>query len=261
MNAFCYQKQNWQHDAQIRTSDGVHPYVKVWYSPSLWNWLTVDGRQGDVPDGAMIVKEQYVSPTAPLHEWTIMVKDQTGSWDGWYWADLSAPTKAQKPTPACGEPQISSVGFGLYCMNCHASAVGEQGTYSSTDHVNDPASLLTGDEPEILDNIHQRFPRLADPAPLEAALTLRDAGVPSAIYGALRQVQLGKAACMPSESLDHVVAGGKATGPEEFLSSDQCAACHDATGTLSGSGRSDLPSMLWPNSLKPVANLSDGVTR
>ena len=33
MNAFCYQKQEWNHDAQIRTSDGVHPYVKVWYSP------------------------------------------------------------------------------------------------------------------------------------------------------------------------------------------------------------------------------------
>src|SRR5262249_51889006 len=98
MNAFCYQKQNWEHDAQIRTSDGVHPYVKVWYSPSLWNWLTGGGREGNVPDGAILVKEQYVSLTAPLHEWTIMVKDQTGSWDGWYWADLTAPTKPQRPT-------------------------------------------------------------------------------------------------------------------------------------------------------------------
>jgi hypothetical protein len=257
MNAFCYQKQDWQHDAQIRSSGGVHPYVKVWYSPSLWNWLTVDARQGDVPDGAMLVKEQYVSPTAALHEWTIMVKDQTGSWDGWYWADLSAPTKRQKPTPACGEPQISFVGFGLYCMNCHASAVAEQGTYATTEHVNDPVSLLTGDEPEILDNIHQRFARLANPEPVEASLTLRDAGIPSAIYGNLRQVPLGKSACMPSESLDHVVAGGKAGGPEEFLTSDQCAACHDATGTISGTGRNDIPSMLWPNALTPTANLSE----
>src|SRR5271156_7157589 len=80
MNAFCYQKQAWQHDAQGRSSDGVHPYVKVWYSPSLYNWLTVSGREGEVPDGAMLVKEQYVSLTAPLHEWTIMVKDSTGSW-------------------------------------------------------------------------------------------------------------------------------------------------------------------------------------
>src|SRR5262249_11077790 len=67
MNAFCYQKQNWQHDAQIRTSDGVHPYVKVWYSPSLWDWLTVSGRAGNVPDGAILVNEQYVSLPPPLH--------------------------------------------------------------------------------------------------------------------------------------------------------------------------------------------------
>src|SRR5580704_16941624 len=59
MNHLCYQKQNWQHDAQIRTSDGVHPYVRVWYSPSLFNWITVKNRQGDVPNGAIVVKEQY----------------------------------------------------------------------------------------------------------------------------------------------------------------------------------------------------------
>jgi hypothetical protein len=68
MNAFCYRKQNWNHDAQVRTSNGVHPYVKVWYSPSLWNWLTTLNRQGEVPNGAMLVKEQYVSLTAPLRE-------------------------------------------------------------------------------------------------------------------------------------------------------------------------------------------------
>lgn len=149
MNAFCYQKQRWQHDAQVRTSGGVHPYVKVWHSPALWNWLTVSGRQGEVPDGSMLVKEQYVSLTAALHEWTIMVKDSNGSWDGWYWADLSAPTKPQKPTPLCADPQISLVGFGLYCMNCHSSALGMQGTYATTALVNEPPAQLTGDETEI----------------------------------------------------------------------------------------------------------------
>jgi mono/diheme cytochrome c family protein len=203
------------------------------------------------------VKEQYVSLTAPLHEWTIMVKDQTGSWDGWYWADLSAPTKPQVATRACAEPQISFVGFGLYCMNCHASALGLQGTYSSTDYVNDPPPQITGFEPEILDNIHQRFPRLADSAPMEASLILQNAGVPAATVPNLRQIPLNKATCMPSEALDHVVSGGKSTGPEEFLTSDQCAACHDATGTLSGTNRADLPSMLWPDSVTPSANLSE----
>jgi len=257
MNAFCYQKQNWEHDAQIRTSDGVHPYVKVWYSPALWDWLTVSGRGGNVPDGAILVKEQYVSLTAPLHEWTIMVKDQTGSWDGWYWADLAAPTKPQKPTPRCAEPQISFVGFGLYCMNCHASALGQEGTYATTEHVNEPPAVLTGGEPQIFDNIHQRFPDLAEPEAIEASLAPHDTGIPSRIFANTPQMPLGKGACMPSEALDHVVAGGRATGPEEFLTSDQCAACHDATGTLSGTNRTDLPSMLWPDSVTPVANLSE----
>jgi mono/diheme cytochrome c family protein len=258
MNSFCYQKQDWQHDAQVRTTDGVHPYVKVWYSPSLYNWLTVSGREGEVPDGAMLVKEQYVSLTAPLHEWTIMVKDSTGSWDGWYWTDLSAPTKPQKPTPPCAEPQISFVGFGLYCMNCHASALGLQGTYATTAHINAPPAAITGNETEIFDNIHQRFPHLADLAPIEQSLAPRNTGIPSAIFANIQQLPLPKSACMPSEALDHVVSGGTATeGPEEFLTSDQCAACHNATGTLSGTNRTDLPSMLWPDSVSPVANLSE----
>src|ERR1700676_2192375 len=72
MNRLCYQKQNWQHDAQVRTSDGVHPFVRVWYSPSLFDWITVKNRTGPVPDGAMVVKEQFHGPTDPLVEWTVM---------------------------------------------------------------------------------------------------------------------------------------------------------------------------------------------
>jgi hypothetical protein len=257
MNAFCYRKQNWNHDAQVRTSNGVHPYVKVWYSPSLWNWLTTLNRQGEVPNGAMLVKEQYVSLTAPLREWTIMAKDSGGSWDGWYWADLSAPTKPQVSTPPCGEPQISFVGFGLYCMNCHASALGGQGTFATTAYTSAPAPSLTGLEPEILDNIHQRTSRLADAGPFEETLVSRDTAVPREVFANVRELPLPKSACMLSEALDHVVSAGVATGPEEFLTSDQCAACHNATGTLSGTDRTDLPSMLWPDSVTPIANLSE----
>src|SRR5271167_2000017 len=74
-NNLCYQKQNWQHDAQVRTSDGVHPFVRVWYSPALFDWITVKNRVGPVPDGAIVVKEQFVTPNAPLTEWTVMAKD------------------------------------------------------------------------------------------------------------------------------------------------------------------------------------------
>lgn len=76
LDNFCYRTADWQHDAQIRTSEGVHPYVKVYYSPSMWTWMTTDHRLGDVPDGAIVVKEQYHDITNPvLTDWSIMVKD------------------------------------------------------------------------------------------------------------------------------------------------------------------------------------------
>jgi len=43
----CYQVTGWRHDAEIRTSDGVHPFVKIWYSPEMWKWMTVDQRKGN----------------------------------------------------------------------------------------------------------------------------------------------------------------------------------------------------------------------
>jgi len=67
--ALCYQKQNWEHDANRRTSQGLHaPFVKLWYSPSLYNWMTVQSRQGPVPDGAIVVKEEYLDTvlTSPI---------------------------------------------------------------------------------------------------------------------------------------------------------------------------------------------------
>jgi hypothetical protein len=42
LNNLCYQRDDWQHDASVRTSDGVHPFVKVWYSPEIFRWMTVN---------------------------------------------------------------------------------------------------------------------------------------------------------------------------------------------------------------------------
>src|SRR4051812_19711211 len=53
----CY--LSWQHDPTIRTTNGVHPNVQVYYSPSLWQWMTTGQRQGDAPEAAMLVKAQY----------------------------------------------------------------------------------------------------------------------------------------------------------------------------------------------------------
>ena len=235
MNAYCY--RGWDHDAAVRTSNGVHPWVKVYYSPDMRQWQNTGVRDAGIPDGAMLVKEMYQSRTAQLTRWAVMVKDAAGSFDGWYWADLSAPGNA---LPAlgnkvgfadCPEAAFPGVGFGQYCINCHASAAAGQLTFATTGFLNNPGAGF-GPGPDVSGNIHHRLVRRAGAA------------------GAL------PAGCMIPESFDHVVAGGKPNGPQGFVTSDQCAGCHDATGTLSPT-RADLPSMLWPDALAPsMSNLS-----
>lgn len=243
--AYCYRNQGWMHDANVRTSDGVHPFIKIYYSPQLWHWLTVNHRQGEPPDGAMLVKEQYPEPTKPLDEWTVMVKDSKGSHDGWYWADIDANNPAQSNTgqPSVSEqeaeamlkcPQASypSIGFGEYCLNCHASAVSGLSTYASTSHVTGSGSPIGTSLPPD-DNIHHRLARKL-----------------------FTQDLIGPSPCMVPESLDHVVAKSASNSPRHFVTSDQCSGCHDATGTLSPT-TADLPRMLWPNALaNPMVNLS-----
>src|SRR5437870_5664707 len=82
----CY--KGWKADNQIRNtgpfistflSFDTHAAVKVYYSPEVWDWLKNRNRQGEIPDGAMIVKEMYPPPArqdAELSGWTAMVKDK-----------------------------------------------------------------------------------------------------------------------------------------------------------------------------------------
>jgi len=251
LNALCYQQDNWQHDAQVRTTNGLHPFVKVWYSPALWTWMTAGDRAAQIPDGAIVVKEQFKTLTAPLLGWTVMVKDQSGAWDGWYWADLLKPAQIQPPSPPCGKPEQRFTGFGLTCMNCHGSAAELQGTFSSTEHVADPPQTRgAGSAPFF---VHQATV-MADPGAIAASLAPRNTKIASLVYPGLPLLPLSTAACMPAESLDHVVSTGKPVGPSEFMTSNQCAPCHDATITLF---RSDLPNMMWPDPAHPQANLSE----
>ncbi len=233
----CY--QSWTHDPNIRTTNGVHPNVQVYYSPTLWSWLIAGNRQADIPDGAILVKAQFSDASHPtqLTDWSIMVKDRDGAWDGWYWADLvpsSTPPEAL-PSPAvvsngpkCLEAEYPAGGFGQYCLNCHSSAADSQQTYATTRFVEGLAPHALGAAPNtslLNGNIHYRIARLAQ--------MRRLLGAPPST-----------AACMVPESSDHVVVPGKPVGPHKFVTSDQCAGCHDASATLTPS-RPDLPSMLF----------------
>jgi hypothetical protein len=240
LNKQCYKNDGWEHDAAIRTSDGVHPFVKVWYSPSLYNWMTVNQRKGPVPDRAIIVKEMYASPSAPLTEWTVMIKDSDIAWDGWYWGDLVNPSPRDpnappKPPPGgCAEPQVLFNGAGLYCLNCHASAILSQSTYSSTEYIAQPGTTAA---PSALDATNEMGPfTIEDTSALEEQLAPQFINqIPSSVFTNLRPFTALRPPCMVSEALDHVVTPSPAHGgPQQFVTSDQCSGCHDATGTLTG---------------------------
>jgi hypothetical protein len=133
--------------------------------------------------------------------------------------------------PKCPQAAYPSIGFGEYCINCHASAVNGQSTYASTSHVVGAPPPTSSVPPD--DNIHHRLAR-----------TL------------FTQDPIGPSPCMVPESLDHVVAKQSTDAPRHFVTSDQCTGCHNATGTVSPT-RADLPRMLWPNALaNPMVNVS-----
>jgi Cytochrome P460 len=130
-----YRSLNWCEDKRLRDtgpfvngiSYGVHPTVKIYYSPSVINWLVRKDPNKVIPDGAMIIKEQYSPPAAKyrlqppkaINGWTIMIKDSKGSLDGWYWAEIWDAQCVDNNNPPFAIPYA---GFGLYCVRCHASA-------------------------------------------------------------------------------------------------------------------------------------------
>lgn len=150
-----YTKLGWAEDKRVRdtgpyvsgASYGVHPAVKIYYSPEVFRWLK-DKRKGVIPDGAMIVKEQYPTPAGryrfnappPVADWTIMIKDAKGSADGWYWAEIWDKQCADNNDPPFA---VRNAGFGLYCVRCHSTAEREL-TFSALSNIKDqPGEPLT----------------------------------------------------------------------------------------------------------------------
>jgi hypothetical protein len=142
-----YRNLKWCEDKGLRdtgpyvnsVSYGVHPTVKIYYSPAVINWLLRKNPDEVIPDGAMIVKEQYAAPAARyqmqgpalLRGWTIMIKDAKGAKDGWYWDESWAAQCVDNNNPPFAVPYG---GFGLYCTRCHASAEKEM-TFSYTKNI------------------------------------------------------------------------------------------------------------------------------
>ncbi len=74
-NCYGVQKQNWPHEANRRSSEALHsPFVKLWYSPQLYRWMTPGDRRGQIPDGSMVIKEEYDDDVAssPICFWSVL---------------------------------------------------------------------------------------------------------------------------------------------------------------------------------------------
>ena len=71
-----YRNLNWCEDKGLRdtgpfinnVSYGVHPVVKIYYSPSVIRWLQRKNPDELIPDGAIIIKEQYSPPPAARYQ-------------------------------------------------------------------------------------------------------------------------------------------------------------------------------------------------
>lgn len=241
--------RGWCHDKTVRdtgpyiqnTSFGTHPSVRIYYSPKMMKWL-LDGRKGAIPDGAMIVKEQYTPPAARYDDmtedqlsaafakskdWTIMIKDAKGAHDGWFWGEFY-PGMIYDGGPTTLTYQ--NAGFGQYCLRCHASAETES-TFSSLRNIQGDGVTFFNDnswrdlppQEKPFDYQHQHRKLVARSLPQ---------GVNSEFYkyfSTIAPVPLESVVKMVPEPLDRVVA--PPDKPHQFVSSDQCMMCHSgATG-------------------------------
>jgi hypothetical protein len=258
----------------------THAPVLIWYSPEMADWLEkyrAPGRTAPnpppVPEGAIMVKEMYNSTPAsacrvpdllklkPAEQGAaVMVRDSKAAKDGWFWGWYGWPRPPPKSGWHVDFPPVASnplpfMGFGQYCLNCHASARDNQ-TFASPENIKgQPGAYLSFLSQDFYQN--QSFgiqapvkgPETAVPSEhlkilalsqLPASMPLISLLPSSSSYLAalnlhqfqpITQDQLN-ALNMPSQTYDNVWIAGR--GPKEahaFVTSDQCVGCHSAGGT------------------------------
>ncbi|WP_404379954.1 hypothetical protein [Caenispirillum salinarum] len=241
---------------------GTHSPVVIWYSPDMAEWArknrtpAEEDRSTDktpVPDGAIMVKEMYPAPASrcadvdpdyllPSSGAAIMVRDADASQDGWFWGWFGW-SGWDNDYPASNDSNRSPyMGFGQYCVNCHASARDNM-TFTSTRNMQGekgrPLVFLTQDDaPRTSAMAHHAqvvlpgddAPRLGQPHVAYTAAF--NAAFPNGMGGGKPTWDTLAGIEMPSETYDNVwMPAGTPTAHGEFITSDQCAGCHDAGST------------------------------
>src|SRR4051812_35354343 len=234
---------------------GTHPAVRIYYSPRAMKWL-IDGRQGPVPDGAMIIKEQYQPPAARYSglsdeqlpqatDWTVMIKDSAGAKDGWLWGEFFDGMKFDDDKPPFQYPWAS---FGLYCLRCHATAEKEH-TFSALDNIQG----FPGQPIEFPDDGSWRGQPIAKAMHANSSAHASASKPRDPVWEFLRTftsipgVVLPDVEKMPSETYDHVVAPA-AEG--QYISSSVCMSCHGALNGPFG------PTMFLPSPSAPIGTVA-----
>lgn len=231
-----YSQLGWCADKDIRdtgpfqkgVSYGTHPAVKVYYSPKLVRWLA-SGREGPVPDGAMIIKAQFPPPAARYssssptpQDWTVMIKDSAASKDGWFWGEWYVGMAFDDDQFPFNYP---NAGYGLYCLRCHSSAQNEY-TFAALPNIQGfPGKPITY---PVDDSWKSMLLGTAFHGTPPSQAVLQAPGPPSSeflnFFKAIPEVPFDNVQKLPSETYDRVVSS--AHGPEEFLTSEQCMNCH-----------------------------------
>ncbi len=260
LNTRRYVELGWKRDKGVRDTGpfiqgkyyGTHPAVRVYYSPGVVRWL-VNGRAGKIPDGEMIIKEQYAAPAVlhhgktegelwdALESWTVMVKDSAGSHDGWYWGN---PVKGQCVVDNHRHPFPHPVsGFGHYCVRCHASTAspGEapasganEFTFASLRNIagfpGEPILFRVDDSwrkdkagASASAESHDSHPKCVRPTAAKLPNRVADLAF-LRLFPSIERVGLAEVAHLPPVTHDWVV--NRRDRSQEFATSNQCMSCH-----------------------------------
>lgn len=275
LSTLAYRNLHWCEDKWVRDTGPfmnakgavVHPPVRVFYSPEVSTWLAND-RKDKIPDGAVIIKEQFGPPPAARYanippdklgcsnDWTIMIKNSAASSDGWFWAEVW--NSEEYPMSFSDPFQYPNAGYGLYCLRCHSSAEKEH-TFATLNNVKDakgwplqyrvddswittPSKLpggcgsgKSGADPVAAAG----YPQHAQNAVLESEPVRHLLRLTAAPPGLQK---------MPPEPLDDVVEPPAASvnppNLPQFVTSAQCLGCHGGlTNTGFGPSMVILPDM------------------
>ena len=265
LGSLKYRELHWCNDAAIRDTGpfikgayyGTHPAVHVYYSREVSNWL-LNGRKGAIPDGAVIIKEQYAPPAQPYAElfgdknagcpndWTFMIRNSKASKDGWFWGEVWYSTNPANRMKFHDPFQYPNAGYGLYCLRCHSSAENEH-TFATLNNIRGYAGTdghwplqFRADDTWRTAGWQKTYtpPQICgdgtSPLMLELQAAVNSSHAENMELAAKPFVHPGRAFAavppaiqtFPPETWDQKLSGPN--GPPWYVTSDQCLGCHGA---------------------------------